>query len=101
MKPEITQPLQPQRSNAINCQCGLEIHDLGEFMGKLSSGNGLVLPTDTFLLVWLLRSKAVYCLYPGQLKFTGDRFDAKGYVLTFTSDFVCSLNSDIGLLFYS
>jgi AraC family transcriptional activator of pobA len=80
---------------------GLEVHDLREFMSQTSTRNNLALQPDTFLMIWLVNKPAIYCLYAGQLKYLGEEFYANGYALSFTSEFICSLKSDLGILFHS
>jgi AraC family transcriptional activator of pobA len=101
MKPEIHEQFHSPRSKAIFCQSGLEIHDLQEWLEKISASNRRLLQTDTFLMIWLIKNQAIYCLYAGQMKFFRNGYYDKGYVLSFASDFICSLKSDIGILHQS
>ena len=101
MRPVLDERSDAPQSGATSCHCGLQIHELQEFMGKVPSVNPVLLPSDAFLMVWLIRSQAVYCIYAGQLKYLGDLFCGTGYVLSFTPDFICSLHSDIGILHQS
>ena len=101
MRPELNEPFQSPHSKVISGQNGLEIHDLREFMEKISSGNAHLLQRDTFLMVWLMKSQLIYCLSVNQMKFLGDGFYGKAYVLSFASDFICSLKTDIGILHQS
>jgi AraC family transcriptional activator of pobA len=101
MRNELLEPARLRKSATTTCRDGLEVHDLQELMNQMSARNNLSFQPDTFLMIWLINNPTIYCMYAPQVKFLGEGFCVKGYALSFTSEFICSLKSEIGILYHS